>query len=103
MRASPSSSDRRALRHRWLPVLAAALFALLTCALAGCATAKSMRSGQTAEQLQDYDRAIVEYTKVLREHPENRLARESLDRAKLRARTVGNPSVRACGDRAQPI
>jgi general secretion pathway protein D len=54
-------------------------------ALAGCATAKAMRSGQSAEQLQDYDRAIVEYTKVLRENPDNRVARESLDRAKLRA------------------
>ncbi|HLG58509.1 MAG TPA: secretin N-terminal domain-containing protein [Vicinamibacterales bacterium] len=61
------------------------LLVALALALAGCATAKSMRSGQTAEQLQDYDRAIVEYTKVLREHPENRLARESLDRARLRA------------------
>jgi general secretion pathway protein D len=61
------------------------LLVALAMALAGCATAKAMRSGQSAEQLQDYDRAIVEYTKVLRENPDNRVARESLDRAKLRA------------------
>ena len=35
--------------------------------IAGCATATAMRNGQQAEQLQDYDRAIVEYTKVAAE------------------------------------
>ncbi|HEV8394931.1 MAG TPA: hypothetical protein VGQ37_11695 [Vicinamibacterales bacterium] len=44
-----------------------------------------MRAGQLAEQSQDYDRAVVEYTKVLKEHPDNREASLSLDRAKLRA------------------
>jgi len=53
--------------------------------IAGCATAGAMRSGQAAEQLQDYDRAVVEYTKVLRSQPDNRVARQALDRAKLRA------------------
>ena len=33
-----------------------------------------MRSGRNAEQLEDYDRAIVEYTKVLRSQPDNREA-----------------------------
>jgi general secretion pathway protein D len=53
--------------------------------LAGCATAAAMRAGQSAEQLQDYDRAIVEYTKALQANPDNREARRALDRAKLRA------------------
>jgi predicted TPR repeat methyltransferase len=53
--------------------------------IAGCATAGAMRSGQAAEQLQDYDRAVVEYTKVLRSQPDNRVARQALERAKLRA------------------
>jgi general secretion pathway protein D len=53
--------------------------------IAGCATATAMRNGQSAEQLQDYDRAIVEYTKVLRDHPENRAARQALERARLRS------------------
>ena len=53
--------------------------------IAGCATATAMRNGRQAEQLQDYDRAIVEYTKVLRSQPDNREARQLLDRARVRA------------------
>jgi hypothetical protein len=41
--------------------------------------------GRKAEQAQDFDAAVVEYTKVLKEHPDDREARLSLDRAKLRA------------------
>jgi general secretion pathway protein D len=44
-----------------------------------------MRAGRTADSLQDYDRAIVEYTKALREDPNNRAAREALELAKVRA------------------
>jgi general secretion pathway protein D len=44
-----------------------------------------MRTGRQAEQLQDYDRAVVEYTRALRDKPTNRDARLALDRAKLRA------------------
>jgi general secretion pathway protein D len=64
--------------RRFAPVALALL-------LAGCATAGAMRNGQAAEQLHDYDRAIVEYTKVLRSQPDNRTARQALERAKLRA------------------
>ena len=53
--------------------------------LAGCATTGAMRAGQNAEQAQDYDRAVVEYTRALQENPDNRDARLALDRAKLRA------------------
>jgi general secretion pathway protein D len=59
--------------------------AVLGALIAGCAAGSAMRTGQAAEQLQDYDRAIVEYTKVLRSQPENRAARRALDRAKLRS------------------
>jgi general secretion pathway protein D len=44
-----------------------------------------MRAGRAADQLQDYDRAVVEYTKALRDDPENRAARQALDVAKIRA------------------
>ncbi|HET9361749.1 MAG TPA: hypothetical protein VFO58_18485 [Vicinamibacterales bacterium] len=54
-------------------------------ALAGCAGSSAMRAGRAADQLQDYDRAVVEYTKALRDDPENRAARQALDVAKLRA------------------
>jgi len=57
----------------------------LSLALVGCATGAAMRAGESAEHLQDYDRAIVEYTKVLRDQPDNRAARQALERSKLRS------------------
>jgi general secretion pathway protein D len=62
-----------------LPVLA------LSAVLGGCATTAALRSGQQAETLQDYDRAVVEYTKVLQKKPNDRDARQGLERAKARA------------------
>ena len=62
-----------------MPLLAAALL------LTGCASAAAMRAGEAAERLQDYDRAIVEYTRVLRDRPDDRQARAAIERAKLRA------------------
>jgi len=58
---------------------------VLTLAAAGCASSGNMQKGRAAEDAQDYDRAVVEYTNIVRQHPENRDARESLGRAKLRA------------------
>jgi len=66
---------------RWSLILALPLAALVT----ACASSSSMHLAQQADQAQDYDRAVVEYTKVVRAHPENREARASLERAKLRA------------------
>ena len=53
--------------------------------LSACATSAALKAGRNAEQLEEYDRAIVEYTKVLRQHPEDRDVRRALDRAKLRS------------------
>ncbi|MBI4887590.1 MAG: hypothetical protein HY824_10890, partial [Acidobacteria bacterium] len=58
---------------------------LLTLALAGCATTGALRSASNAELAQDYDRAVVEYTRALQADPDNRSARYGLDRSKLRA------------------
>src|SRR5688572_32953349 len=58
---------------------------VLTLALTGCATANALRDGRQAEFLQEYDRAIVEYTKVLREDPDNRDARQGLERMRVRS------------------
>ena len=52
---------------------------------AGCATSSALRDGRAAERADDYDRAVVEYTKALKEHPDSFDARQALDRAKLRA------------------
>jgi len=62
-----------------------ALAAVLTAALAGCATSNAMHVAHQAELAQDYDRAVVEYRKILRAEPANREARISLERVRLRA------------------
>ena len=60
--------------------------AALSLLLAGCATGGAfVRSGERAEQVQDYDRAVVEYTKAVKQNPDNQTARLALERAKLRA------------------
>jgi general secretion pathway protein D len=60
------------------------LLLALCVAMAGCASA-AMRAGEQADIARDYDRAIVEYTKALREDPDNRVARQALENAKIRA------------------
>ncbi|HEX6322689.1 MAG TPA: hypothetical protein VFZ36_03100 [Vicinamibacterales bacterium] len=67
---------------RRLPALAAALALAVA---AGCASGGALRAGQQAEQLRDYDLAVAEYTRALRQRPDDREARISLDRARLRA------------------
>jgi general secretion pathway protein D len=52
---------------------------------AGCATSGALRNAQVAEQQQDYDLAVVEYTKLLRQRPHDRHVRASLERAKILA------------------
>ncbi len=63
------------------------LAALLSVAVLafGCATAGSLTHARNAESLQDYDSAVAEYTRILRDNPGNRDARAGLERAKLRA------------------
>ena len=50
----------------------------------GCASGAVGRA-RVAEQQQDYDRAVVEYTQALKERPEDKDARLALDRARIRA------------------
>jgi general secretion pathway protein D len=53
-----------------------------------------MRAGRLAERDQDYDRAVVEYEKVLRQHPDDYTARLSLQRVKLRGATAHDERAR---------
>ena len=69
-----------ALRGR-LALLAVSLAVAVSCA----SSAGTIRAAQMAESTQNYDRAVAEYTKALREDPQNKMAREGLERAKLRA------------------
>ncbi len=50
-----------------------------------CATTSPLRLAQRAEAVDDYDLAVAQYTRIVREQPENREAHLGLDRAKLRA------------------
>jgi len=52
---------------------------------AGCASSGSIKLAREAELAHDYDRAVVEYTNVVRADPANREAQTSLVRVKLRA------------------
>jgi general secretion pathway protein D len=59
---------------------------MLMTALVACASSSgSLRVARNAETSQNYDLAVAEYTKVLRDDPDNREARQGLERAKLRA------------------
>jgi general secretion pathway protein D len=58
---------------------------LLSLLMAGCATAAALRSARNAELAQNYDQAVVEYTRALQQDPDNRAARQGLERAKQRA------------------
>ena len=73
-------TELRAERLAWV---AAAVLAIAC--LSGCATANPMHNGLKAEQLKDYDLAVVEYTRAVRDKPDDRNARRALERAKLRA------------------
>jgi general secretion pathway protein D len=59
--------------------------ALLALALCGCATSGAFRAGERAENAQDWDRAVLEYSRALKNDPGNARARSRLERARLRA------------------
>ena len=58
---------------------------ILATALSGCATTNSMQAGRRAEDQQDYDRAVAEYTAATKKDPNNRTLQLSLERVRLRA------------------
>ncbi len=62
----------------WLLLVALALGS-------ACAAQGPLRAGQAAERRADYDRAVVEYTNAVRANPDDRTARASLERVRLRA------------------
>jgi general secretion pathway protein D len=74
--------EPRTVSRRALAFLAIAVCTVL---LASCATTAAFRRGRDAEQRQDYDRAVAEYTQALRLAPGNTDARLGLERASLRA------------------
>ena len=65
----------------------ARLAALIVAAVlvSACATSRGLTSARNAESRQDYDTAVAEYTRILRDQPDNRDARLGRDGARLRA------------------
>ncbi len=63
----------------------AALLLAVALTLTSCASTGSLRTARGAEGTQNYDVAVAEYTKLLRDNPNNREALQGLERAKLRA------------------
>jgi general secretion pathway protein D len=61
------------------------LLPLVLAVAAGCATSGAFRAGENAERLQDYDRAVLEYQKAVKDAPDNVQYRRALQRARLRA------------------
>jgi general secretion pathway protein D len=77
-----SSGQRPATEGRAFRLAALALASALA---VGCAASGALRRGETAERRQDYDLAVVEFTKAVRLRPDDANARTGLERAKLRA------------------
>jgi general secretion pathway protein D len=63
----------------------AAAIALCAIVAAGCATSSAFHNGQRAEQRDEFDLAVVEYTKAVRANPDDAGARAALNRARVRA------------------
>lgn len=68
--------------RRLAPALASVLVAL---AVAGCAASGALRAARQAERQEDWDLAVVEYTKAVRQRPGDRHARAALERARVLA------------------
>ena len=64
---------------RWVAVLS------IVATLSGCITSAALRDARRAEERQDYDVAVVEYSRALQLDPDNINARTGLQRARLRA------------------
>ncbi len=51
----------------------------------GCITSAALRDARRAEERQDYDVAVIEYTRAVQKDPNNVSARTGLERARVRA------------------
>lgn len=64
----------------------------------GCASSAAFRDGQKAERVQDWDRAVLEYSRALQTDPNDAQLLAALGRARLRASTEhGNMGRRLAG------
>src|SRR4029450_10560402 len=75
----------RPVAERLARLRTAAALVAVCLLVGGCAASSAAQHGRDAERLQDYDLAVVEYTKALKLKPDDVNVRLALDRAKLRA------------------
>jgi tetratricopeptide (TPR) repeat protein len=75
--------------------------ALGHCLLAlGCASSQAFRAGQKAERRQDYDQAMLEYSRALKLNPDNEGYRQTLQRVRARAAQAHAFAARRLAGRA---
>jgi general secretion pathway protein D len=82
MSSSPTGADSGFSRFeakRWVAAVA------VIATLSACVTSAALRDARRAEERQDYDVAVVEYTRAVQSDPDNVNARTGLQRARLRA------------------
>jgi general secretion pathway protein D len=77
----PTHADNRPVRRAATALLA---LLLLGASLAGCATGARERA-RSAEQAENFDMAVAEYTRALQDRPGDRALQRDLQRAELRA------------------
>lgn len=85
--------------NRRTTLLLAALMAPLLAA--GCVTSAAFRAGERAARNQDWDRAVLEFSRALKEKPEDAKARQRLGSARVRAAEKHAQAARALAARGR--
>ncbi len=76
----------RSRRRAWARLRCALAAGAAVAALSACATTGGkLEAGRQAERLEDWDRAVVEYSAATKANPQDQETRLALERAKLRA------------------
>jgi general secretion pathway protein D len=83
--SSPTEYQGRASARRRVTSLRYLTLVVCLIVLGGCAASNARRAARLAESQQDFDRAVVEYTKLVQADPDDRMARASLEQARMRA------------------
>jgi general secretion pathway protein D len=83
-RVAINAEGRRPLL-RLLPLWRLVVLCVAAVAVTACATTGAVRRGESAERAGDFDRAVIEFTRAIRENPDDNRARLGLQRVKVRA------------------
>jgi general secretion pathway protein D len=82
----PKANRRPSVAALLVHVCLAAVLLSLTVTLSGCASSgASVKAGRQAEDRQEWDRAVIEYTNAAKQRPNDANLRAALARVKLRA------------------